>query len=213
MAMKQVLHVGCGDYARDKLHPAFQTPGWRELRLDIDESVQPDIVASITDIAPVADGQVDAVFSSHNLEHLYPHEVRIALKEFHRVLKPTGVALVTMPDLQEVSRLIATGGLAETAYLSSLGPITPLDILFGFRPALAAGNLFMAHHTGFTGRTLMAELSNAGFAAVSVQRVPSSFSLWAIAFPTIPTEQVLLETQNRMFPLHTALRQPEDALA
>lgn len=211
--MKKVLHVGCGDYAWEKLHPAFRTPEWQELRLDIDPGVQPDIVASITDIAPVADGDFDAVFSSHNIEHLYPHEVQTALQEFHRVLKPTGVALVTMPDLQEVGRLIATGQLAEPAYMSSLGPISPLDILFGFRPALAAGNLFMAHHTGFTSSTLMAALSKAGFAAVSVQRVPSTFSLWAIAFPTVPSERHLLDMQNQMFPLHAALRRPETVLA
>ena len=42
---------------------------------------------------------VDAVFSSHNIEHLYPHEVPLALKEFMRVLKPDGFVLMTCPDL------------------------------------------------------------------------------------------------------------------
>lgn len=203
--MKQVLHVGCGAYAPEKLHVVFRNGDWHEVRLDIDADVQPDIVASMTDMAPVADGGMDAVFSSHNLEHLYPHEVPVALKEFRRVLKPTGFALITLPDLQEVARLVASGRLAEPAYASGLGPIAPLDILYGYRPALAQGNLFMAHHTGFTSQMLMSTLTDAGFSAATVQRVPSAFSLWAIAFPALPTEQRMQEAQCQMLPLHAAL--------
>jgi SAM-dependent methyltransferase len=204
-ATKQVLHVGCGAYTSKKLHAVFRNEDWREVRLDINEAMQPDIVASITDMAPVTDGCVDAVFSSHNLEHLYPHEVLLALKEFKRVLKPIGFALITLPDLQEVARLVAMGKLDEPAYMSELGPIAPLDILYGYRRDLAAGNLFMAHHTGFTSQTLMNTLTDAGFAAATVQRVPQSFSLWAIAFSAIPTEQRLKEAQYQMLPLHAVL--------
>ena len=201
---KHVLHVGCGAEAAGKLHPAFSGAEWRELRLDIDPGVMPDIVASMTDMSPVGDASVDAVFSSHNLEHLYPHEVPVALAEFRRVLKPDGYALITLPDLQEVARLVASDGLSATAYMSALGPIEPLDILFGHRGALAGGNLFMAHHTGFTGTSLMSALGAAGFAAMTVQRVPSSFSLWAIGFCGHPAEGELEAAQDRMLPLHAA---------
>jgi hypothetical protein len=204
-AAKQVLHVGCGAYAPDKLHAVFRHDDWHEVRLDIDDAVRPDIVASITDMTSVADGHVDAVFSSHNLEHLYPHDVLVALKEFKRVLKPTGFALITLPDLQEVARLVAAGQLAEPIYMSALGPIAPLDILYGYRPALAAGNVFMAHHTGFTSQLLMNTLAGAGFPAATVQRVPSALSLWAIAFATVPTQQRMAEAQSEMLPLHAAL--------
>ncbi|TLU70951.1 class I SAM-dependent methyltransferase [Lichenicoccus roseus] len=202
---KRVLHVGCGAQTPGKLHPVFEDQDWNEVRLDIDASVSPDIVASMTDMSPVADGTVDAVFSSHNLEHLYPHEVPVALAEFRRVLRSDGFALITLPDLQEVARLVASEGLSATAYMSALGPIEPLDILFGYRGALAGGNLFMAHHTGFTSASLMGALGSAGFAAVTVQRVPSSFSLWAIGFCTRPGEQELQEAQDRMLPLHAAV--------
>lgn len=202
---KQVLHVGCGAQAPGKLHPAFGGEEWSELRLDIDRAVEPDIVASITEMADVTDVSVDAVFSSHNLEHLYPHEVRLALAEFRRVLKPTGFALVTMPDLQSVATLIAEGKLTDPAYISGLGPVTPLDMLYGFGPALAADNLFMAHHTGFTGRSLQTALGGAGFAYSVVQRDAARFCLWAIAFVEVPGEQELEEAQNAMLPLHAAM--------
>jgi len=42
------------------------------------------------DMPAVADGSVDAIYSSHNIEHLYPDEIPVALKEFLRVLKPEG---------------------------------------------------------------------------------------------------------------------------
>jgi hypothetical protein len=61
-----VLHVGCGEC--EELHPTFRAPGWREVRLDIDPEVQPDIVASIVSMPMVPSGSVDAVYSSHNLE-------------------------------------------------------------------------------------------------------------------------------------------------
>jgi SAM-dependent methyltransferase len=199
-----VLHVGCGAYAPTKLPTVFLDEGWREVRLDIDPGVSPDIVASITDMAGVAAGSYDAVYSSHNLEHLYPHEVPLALREFRRVLKPDGFALVALPDLQSVAQLVAEGRLEDPAYISPLGPIAPLDILYGFRPSLAQGNLYMAHRTGFTGRTLSQALLAAGFAGTLVQRHPDSMALWAVGFCAEPTQRVLHDAQQRYLPLKLA---------
>ena len=67
-----------------------------ELRLDIDASVQPDVVGTTTDMSAVADGSVDALFSSHNIEHLYPHEVALALAEFG-ASSNRGFVLITCP--------------------------------------------------------------------------------------------------------------------
>ncbi len=179
VALPRVLHVGCGAANPDKLPEAFFPRGaWAELRLDIDPDVAPDIVASITDMAAVPDASVDAVWSAHNLEHLWSHEVPVALREFLRVLRPGGFALVTMPDLQQVAALVAEGNLEGPAYMSAMGPIAAIDMLYGFRPALAQGNAFMGHRTGFTAPSLAAHLTAAGFADVRVQR-DGAFALWA----------------------------------
>jgi hypothetical protein len=181
-AVLTVLHVGCGLYHPEKLHPEFRGPEWREVRVDADPGVGPDIVASITDLSMIASGSVHAVWSSHNLEHVYAHEVPLALSEFYRVLRPEGIALITLPDLQKVAELVAADRLTAPAYQSAVGPITALDILFGHGASVAEGRTLMAHKTGFTATSLGDALLRAGFARVDVNR--SGFDLWAMAEKT-----------------------------
>jgi SAM-dependent methyltransferase len=178
---KIVLNVGCGYPARQRLHWHFHGPEWREVRLDLDPNVRPDIISSMTDMKPVTDGTVYVVWSSHNLEHLPRHEVPLALREFIRVLKPHGLLLLTLPDLRQVAQLVVEDKLEDQAYCSLSGPITPLDMIFGHGASLARGNHFMAHRTGFTARTLHKVLVEAGFVEVSL-RVGRSFDLWATAY-------------------------------
>ena len=179
---KTFLHVGCGSKRKDRTTAAFNTPEWNESRLESDEKVNPDIVGTMTDMSAVANGSVDAIFSSHNIEHLYPHEVPVALAEFRRVLRSDGFLVVTCPDLQSVCALVAQDKLTEPAYTAPAGPIAPLDILYGYRPAMTKGNLFMAHRCGFTQRVLTATLQSAGFASVAVRRREHPhYDLWAVA--------------------------------
>jgi predicted SAM-dependent methyltransferase len=179
-ATKIVLNVGCGYPLRQKLHRHFHGPEWREVRLDIDPAVAPDLVCSMTDMASVASDSVDAIWSSHNLEHLHRHEVPRALSEFLRVLRPGGLLLMTLPDLQRVAELVVADRLEDEAYLSPSGPITPLDMMFGHTPSLANGHMFMAHKTGFTGGSLERLLGESGFCDIRLTR-GDSFDLWASA--------------------------------
>jgi len=178
---RTVLNVGSGYPPRARLHKHFHGPEWREIRLDIDPAVHPDILCSTTDISPIASDTVDAVWSSHNLEHIHRHEVPTALAEFIRVLKPGGLLLLTMPDLQQVAELVAADHLEDEAYMSPSGSVTPLDMIFGHTPSLAQGYPFMAHKTGFTRRSLQTLLERTGFAEVRVRR-GGSFDLWAAAY-------------------------------
>jgi SAM-dependent methyltransferase len=176
------LHVGCGPKRKDRTTPAFAAPQWSEVRLDIDPAVAPDVVGSIVDMSAVAAGSMDAVFSSHNIEHLYPHEVPKAVAEFLRVLKPDGFLVITCPDLQSVARLVAEDKLTEPAYTSPAGPIAPIDIIYGHRPQIAAGNLFMAHRCGFTLKVLLGVLKQGGFSRIAGKRRDApNFDLWAVA--------------------------------
>ncbi len=173
------LHVGCGPKRAEQT--PFANRGWQEIRVDIDESVHPDVIGTMIDMASIASSSVDAIFSSHNIEHLYPHEVPLALNEFLRVLRPGGFALITCPDLRSVCQLIAEDKLTEPAYVSPAGPIAPLDILYGHRASMAAGNLYMAHRCGFTQKVLVGTLQAAGIAQVASVTRPQMFDLWALA--------------------------------
>jgi predicted SAM-dependent methyltransferase len=194
--MKSFLHVGCGRKNKTQTTIGFNTPQWQEIRFDIDPGVQPDMIGTMTDMKAVAQESVDAIFSSHNIEHLYPHEVPIALGEFLRVLKPDGIAVITCPDLQSVCALVASNQLTQPAYQSPAGAITPLDMLYGHRASLQQGNLYMAHRCGFTRDVLKGTLKGAGFASVVTLARPQYFDLWAFASKSPLTPQELVNLVN-----------------
>jgi SAM-dependent methyltransferase len=177
---RRFLHVGCGYATRERLPIVFQRAEWQEVRFDIDPAVKPDIIGSITDLQAVPDASMDALWSSHNLEHVNAFEVQTTLAAFRRVLKPSGFALITLPDLRAVARHIADDLLEEPLYVSPSGPISALDIVFGHQASIAQGNHYMAHRTGFTARTLGQALVNAGFAEVRVHE-GTRLDLWAVA--------------------------------
>lgn len=160
-----VLHVGCGTMRLpDWLH------GEPETRLDVDVTCKPDIVANMLDMGNI--GGFDILYCSHALEHLYPHQVPVALAEFRRVLKPGGLCMVIVPDLEYVRPT------EEVLYESMAGPITGLDMIYGFRKELET-KPYMAHHTGFVPETLNRVLMQAGFRDVRVQN-SGSFNLYGI---------------------------------
>lgn len=179
VSQRIVLHVGCGPADPKSLHDRFRTSVWRELRVDIDPKVAPDVVASITDLGAIANQSVDAVWSSHNLEHISAHEVPLALAEFRRVLKPSGFALVTLPDLEQVAQYVVEDKLEEVIYISPAGPVTALDCIYGMGRLIESNGPFMAHRTGFTASTLRKHLERAGFASVRTWFSP--FAIWAEA--------------------------------
>ncbi|MDP2794196.1 MAG: methyltransferase domain-containing protein [Sulfurisoma sp.] len=183
------LHVGCGSARKPHVAAIFRDETWREIRLDIDRQVAPDVVGSMTDMSAVATASMDGVYSSHNIEHLLPHEVPVALSEIFRVLREDGIFVLTCPDLQSVCARVAQGKLEETLYESPSGPIAAHDILYGLRSSLAAGNLYMAHRTGFTLETLVAALRTAGFRTVAGRRDEAGFALWAVATPRLMAEE------------------------
>lgn len=155
-----LLHVGCGGEALPQ-----ELTGFKEIRLDIDEKHRPDIVANITDLGEV--GKFNVVYSAHVLEHLYPHDLKLALKEFLRVLDDGCVCVAIVPDLEDIRPT------DEVVYISPAGPVTGLDMYYGMRSMLKE-NPYMAHRNGFVKSTLEKELIEAGFSKVDVKRVHSN---------------------------------------
>jgi len=163
--MKRVLNVGSGTTALPDKFGEYEIT-----TLDISPAAKPDIVAPMTDMGDV--GEYDVVWCSHALEHIYPHEVPVALAEFLRVIKPGGHAIIFVPDLEGLK------ADESPLYLDPTGPITGLDLIYGHRVAMQ-DNIFMAHHTGFVALTLTEALFKAGFDKAEVSRQPQ-FNLLGI---------------------------------
>jgi predicted SAM-dependent methyltransferase len=177
---KQVLNCGSGPKSIRKLDAIFDPAAWREIRIDLDPSVEPDFVGSMTDMRKHFRARTfDGIWSSHSLEHLHTHEIPHALAEFRRILRDDGFALISCPDLETVMTLFLERGPDFVVYQSGAGPITPLDMMFGHTRSIASGNLHMAHHSGLTAELLGGLLLQAGFAEAVTKR--QNFDLWALA--------------------------------
>lgn len=191
--MRNVLHVGCGSATIAKMPHGFQDGSWRELRFDIDPAYNVDFQGTMLDMSAVADDSVDALYSSHNIEHVFAHEVDVVLREFRRVIKPDGFVVITCPDLESVAKHIAVGQLEDPLYVSPTGPISALDIFYGHGAAIARGEVYMAHKTGFTARTLGAHGQASGFATLGIRRREKYFDLWMIATKTAVSNEKMGE--------------------
>jgi predicted SAM-dependent methyltransferase len=179
---RRVLNAGSGRHSARGIAPFFGSVEWEEVRLDVDPSVTPTVVGSVTNMKGFFKAQsFDAVWSSHMLEHLFSHEVPEALREFKRVLKPDGFALILCPDLESVANYIVLHGADAVAYTSPAGPITAIDMLYGHLASVAQGRHYMAHKTGFTADRLGKFLLEAGFPTVHVRR-DDDFEICALGF-------------------------------
>lgn len=187
--MFTALHVGCGRQSTEIL-PAFDWGGrWKEIRVDIDPSVAPDILDDISSLAKIPDGSAHMLFSKHNIEHLDYHQVPLCFANFHRVLDDTGFAILRTPDLKLICKSILEKGPEAVHHVSVIDgsprPVKLLDMLFGASWAIEEGNHFMAHRTAFTAESLKAKLHDAGFDCVEVYTAPEIFELRAIAMKKI----------------------------
>jgi SAM-dependent methyltransferase len=177
-----LVNVGCGPLDAGKLPAHFD--GWQQIRVDIDAAVKPDIVADLTDLSPLPNGSADAVWAAHCIEHLYGHQVPVALAEFRRVLRDDGFACVIVPDLQTVAGYLVADRLHEPIYQSAAGPVTAHDMIFGFGAAIAGGRASMAHRCGFTPGMLQHSFRGLSFAEVLLRRRGPQLELAAVARAT-----------------------------
>jgi SAM-dependent methyltransferase len=174
-----LVNVGCGRREASSLPAYFKS--WQELRVDIDASAQPDVIADITDLSPIADGSADAVWAAHCVEHLYEHQVARALSEFRRVLRDDGFVCVIVPDFQTVAQHVVSDQMHEPLYRSAAGPVTAHDIIFGYGAAIASGQTSMAHRCGFTPGMLQRCFHGLPYGEVLLRRRSSALELVAVA--------------------------------
>jgi len=182
---KMLINLGAGEKGAAWLPAMFAD--WREVRVDVDATMAPDILADMTDLSAIESGSADAVWVSHGIEHLYLFEVSKAIAEIYRILADDGFFCVIVPDLQILAEYIASDRLHEVVYQSPAGPVIAHDMLFGFGPHLAQGRSSMAHKCGFTPTLLLQKLQEAPFAEIVLQR-RASHELAAVASKRAPAD-------------------------
>jgi SAM-dependent methyltransferase len=165
------INAGAGTRTNTRYPRLFHD--WQEIRVDINPGTEPDIVADITDLSGVPSNAVDAIWSSHCLEHLFQYQVPRALSEFRRVIRDDGFVVFLVPDLQSVASLVAADKFHEPVYHAPIGPVTPHDMFYGYGPAIAQGYTSMAHRCGFTPTILVNMMNEVGFPEFIIQRRPN----------------------------------------
>lgn len=89
---QRLLNVGCGNHYSQE---------WN----NIDFNGGSDVIAhDLRCGLPYPDASMDAVYSSHVLEHFSLQDGAAILSEMHRVLRPGGVIRIVVPDLERVCR-------------------------------------------------------------------------------------------------------------
>ena len=180
--MKKLLHVGCNVLDKKGTIPYFFNDNWDEIRYDIDVSVNPTIVGTITDLGLIESNSIDAIYSAHNIEHLFEFEVDVAFSEFYRVLKNDGFLIILCPDLISVCKLVIEKGLYGHAYDTADGiQITPHDMIYGWGRLIKSGNSFFAHKCGFDAQSMQKKLGDANFADYASFVTPQDSTLWTLA--------------------------------
>ena len=196
--MKTFLNVGCGPETESKIR-GFDNDDWKEIRLDIDEDVNPDIVGTLTEMKLVETASVDAVYSAYNIDHIYAHEVPIALGEFYRVLKDDGLVIIKCPDLQSVAEAVVQDKLLDTLYVSPIGPISAIDIMYGNRQEISDGNTYMEKKVGFTYTALDRSFFEAGFETRYGGRSQNAWELMLVAFKKKKSEEEIIKIADPFF--------------
>lgn len=195
MSRPCVLNVGGGSKAIG-LPPHYE--GWEHLLLDIYEREDVDVVCDARELGGFPRGLYDAVYCSHNLEHYHRHEVPQVLSGFLNVLKDDGFCEIRVPDLRMVMQAVLDRNLSleEPLYQSASGPITPLDVFYGYGREVATGNPWYAHKTGFTPETLAQCVTGAGFTEVWIAPPYAAYEARVVAF-----RRASSEAQKKLFGL------------
>lgn len=116
-----------------------------------------DVIGNITDMSIFPENYFSVVYVSHVLEHLEPTSaLPTAISEIYRVLSPGGKLLVSVPDIERLSRCLANMQMTDDQ------ECVLLSMMFGDH-----SNPFDGHKLGFTFGRLRRALEGRGFCDVT----------------------------------------------
>lgn len=158
------LNLGCG-----------RKPLTGFVNVDLLDEPGVDVFADVGGVLPFEAGTAELIYASHVLEHLPTARVPDVLREWRRVLKPGGRLLIAVPDLELIAKMLT----------ERPGWFTPPHE--PWTGAIYGGQKdeLDFHKTGFTGVSLAARLTEAGFGSVKrVERfdeIAANDGSWSLA--------------------------------
>lgn len=135
------LHLGCG----------WRNFGKEWIHIDAGDYEHLDYKDIVN--LPMADNTVDLIYASHVFEYFNKDEANRLLKEWKRVLKPSGILRLAVPDFESICGLYKMG----TPLTSFIGP------LYG---KMKMGNQIIYHKMVYDFLTLKTVLEENGFEKV-----------------------------------------------
>ncbi len=185
-----VVDLGAAD-VNGSYRPVFSGLNVTYVGVDLEEGPGVDLVARDPYHLPLPDGYADIVVSGQALEH--SEFFWVAFGEMVRVLKPNGFTHIVVPDMGGLFQAITAGNrdINDVWYVSPSGPISFHDVIYGWGQQVEQGNLYYCHKTGFTGKSLTAALTKAGFRTALIA-TDGGWNLYGFGFKVKPDRAQLL---------------------
>lgn len=150
------LNLGCG---------RKQYEGWTNIDLYA-EPLPGQIFLKVNIIdPPYQENTVDRIISSHSLEHLRIVDAQKALKNWHRILKPQGQMLLSVPNLDVILAELLKKNIYDSVWNWFL------RTLYGYQQSSETGIKDMDqpddpgqhHRCGWTNEMFLRDLQRVGF--------------------------------------------------
>lgn len=113
-------------------------------------------VDALTNPLPLADGCADELHAYHFVEHVTAYEAPALLGEFLRLVKPGGLLVLELPNIEAAARNLLAGMNDQMAMWPLYGDATHRDP-------------YMLHRYGYTPKTIKALLVESGFSDVQIK--------------------------------------------
>lgn len=149
----KVIELGGGD------NPVFPE------NVDIRPGPKTSIVADLNEPLPIESESYDGVFSQFLMEHLHLSKVRGFISEVHRILKPSGIAVVITANLLEQAKIL----IEREEWTDDL-----IYMIFGGTPDY----LENYHKSSMNPNYAIKLFRGAGFHSVTVYEHPVAKAIW-----------------------------------
>lgn len=127
---------------------------------------------------PLPDSSVDHVLCSHFLEHVYPGEADLVLRDFYRVLKRDGTIHIIVPDIEDQvdgyrKRREQGDPAAADEFIRATLLTTETRGTIKFRMMEALGQFGLQHRWMNDHASMSTKITNAGFEILDGNDTPS----------------------------------------